>query len=157
MKRCLSGLLLVFVVAILPAFAQTAVDASKTLSPLDQTLIANSGAVREAQKKKDADFLKRNLSDDFQQVGSEAKLHGREEFLDSARDGELTDYTMYNAKVLPVNDTAALVTYDCVVHMSEGDAPGVAPRYQRISDLWVKQGDQWRLKFQQATARRPID
>jgi len=41
--------------------------------------------------------------------------------------------------------------------MPEGDAPGMAPRYQHISDLWVKQDDQWRLKFQQATAARPID
>jgi hypothetical protein len=103
------------------------------------------------------DFLKHTLTDDFQQVGSEAKLHDRSEFLDSARAGELNDYTTYNLQVVPVNETAAIVTYDCIVHMTEGDAPGLAPRYQHISDLWVKQGDQWRLKFQQATARRPID
>jgi len=26
------------------------------------------------------------------------------------------------------------------------------PRYQHVSSVWVKQGDQWKLKFQQATA-----
>jgi hypothetical protein len=26
------------------------------------------------------------------------------------------------------------------------------PRYQHMSSVWVKQGEQWRLKFQQATA-----
>lgn len=157
MKRW-SFCLLPFSIAVLVSgLAQTVTDKTKTPSPLEQTLIANTTAVREAQKKKDADFLKRALTDDFQQVGSEAKLHDRDEFLDSARDGELKDYTAYNFQVLPVDETVAIVTYDCIVHMTEGDAPGIAPRYQHISDLWVKQGDQWRLKFQQATARRPID
>ena len=67
------------------------------------------------------------------------------------------DYYTYNLRVLPVNDDVAVVTYDCIIHMPEGDAPGMAPRYQHISDLWVKQNDQWRLRFQQATAARPID
>ena len=26
----------------------------------------------------------------------------------------------------------------------------MAPRYQKVSDLWVKQGNDWRLKFEQA-------
>jgi hypothetical protein len=64
---------------------------------------------------------------------------------------------VYGAKVLAVNDTVAIVTYDAIIHMTEGDAPGLAPRYQHFSDLWVKQGDQWRLRFQQSTAVRHID
>jgi hypothetical protein len=140
----------------LAGFAQASGN-SKPLSTLEQTLIANSNAVPEAQKNKNADFLKRTLTDDFVFVGSEGKLHEKEEMLESARGGELKDYYTYNPRVLPVNDTAAIVTYDCVVHMPEGEAPGMAPRYQRFSDLWVKQDDQWRLKFQQATAARPVD
>ncbi len=50
----------------------------------------------------------------------------------------------------------ASLDFDAIIHMSEGD-DGLAPRYQHFSDVWVKQGDQWRLRFQQATARRPID
>jgi hypothetical protein len=103
------------------------------------------------------DFLKRTLTDDFVFVGSEGKLHDKEEILGSAREGELQDYYTYNLRVLPVNDEVAVVTYDCIIHMPEGDAPGMAPRYQHISDLWVKQKVQWRLRFQQATAARPID
>jgi len=137
--------------------AQAPKNLSKPLSPLEQTLIANTNAVPEAQKSKNVDFLKRTLTDDYVFVGSEGKLHDREEILGSARDGELKDYYTYNLRVLPVNDEAAVVTYDCVIHMPEGDAPGMAPRYQHISDLWVKQDQQWRLRFQQATAARPID
>jgi len=137
--------------------AQLASSPSKPLTPLEQTLIANTNAVPEAQKARNVDFLKRTLTADFLAVGSEGRLHDREEVLQSAHDGELKDYSTYNLQVVPVNEGAAIVTYDCIIHMPEGDAPGMAPRYQHISDLWVKQDDQWRLKFQQATVARPID
>ena len=139
------------------AFAQTSGRQSKPLGPVEQTLIANTNAVPEAQKSRNVDFLKRTLTDDFVSVGSEGKLHDKEEMLTSAHDGELKDFYTYNLRVVPVNDETAIVTYDCIIHMPEGDAPGLAPRYQHISDLWVKQDDQWRLRFQQATAARPID
>jgi hypothetical protein len=138
-------------------FTQGSGNSSKPLSPLEQTLIANTNAVPEAQKSKNVDFLKRTLTDDYVSVGSEGKLHDKEEIVESARDGELKDFYTYNLRVLPVDDEAAVVTYDCIIHMPEGDAPGMAPRYQHISDLWVKQDDQWRLRFQQATAARPVD
>ena len=138
-------------------FAQGSGNSSKLLGPLEPTLIANTKAVPEAQKGKNVDFLKRTLTNDFVFVGSEGRLHDKEEFVESARDGELKDFYTYNLRVLPVDDEAAVVTYDCIIHMPEGDAPGMAPRYQHISDLWVKQDDQWRLKFQQATAARSID
>ena len=138
-------------------FAQGSGNSSKPLGPLEQTLIANTRAIPEAQKSKNVDFLKRTLTDDFLLVGSEGRLHDKEEIVERARDGELKDYYTYNLRVVPVDGEAAVVTYDCIIHMPEGDAPGLAPRYQHISDLWVKQDDQWRLKFQQATAARPID
>jgi len=138
-------------------FAQAPGRQAKSLSPLEQTLIANTNAVPEAQKSRNVDFLKRTLTDDFVAVGSEGKLHDKEDILASAHDGELKDFYTYNLRVLPVNDNTAIVTYDCIIHMPEGDAPGMAPRYQHISDLWVKQDEQWRLRFQQATAARPID
>lgn len=141
----------------LAGLAQASGNSSKPLSPLEQALISSTNAVPEAQKSKNVDFLKRTLTDDFVLVGSEGRLHDKEEIVESAREGELKDYYTYNLRVVPVNDEAAVVTYDCIIHMPEGDAPGMAPRYQRISDLWVKQNDQWRLKFQQATAARPID
>lgn len=134
--------------------AQGPGNAPKPLSPLEQALIANTKAVPEAQKSKNVDFLKRTLTDDFVFVGSEGRLHDKEEVVESARDGELKDFYTYNLRVLPVDDEVAVVTYDCIIHMAEGDAPGMAPRYQHISDLWVKQDEQWRLRFQQATAAR---
>jgi hypothetical protein len=137
--------------------AQSLGSQTKPLTPLEQMLFSNTKAIPEAQKTKDVAFLKRTLTDDFLAVGSEGHLHDKEDVLAGAHDGELKDYYAYNLRVVPVNDEAAIVTYDCVIHMPEGDAPGMAPRYQHISDLWVRQDDQWRLRFQQATAARPVD
>ena len=135
--------------------AQTAGGSART-AQADQILVGQTQAVAQAQKSKDGDALKRFLTEDFQQVGSEGKLHDKDDFTGDAKEGKLKDYTLYNLKVLPVDDNAAIVTYDAVIHMTEGDDL-LAPRYQHFSDVWVKQGEQWRLRFQQATARRPID
>jgi hypothetical protein len=140
----------------LAVWAQTAASSAQ-LSPLDQKLIANAKAVLQAEKDKNVTFLSQTLAPDFVAVGSEGKLHDRSEILESAQSGELHDFSAYNFRVLPVHEGVVLVTYDCVIHMPEGDAPGMAPRYQHLSDLWVKEGDEWRLRFQQATAARPVD
>ena len=132
--------------------AQTATVAP----PLQQALIAQTHAVAQAQKSKDADTLKRLLTDDFQQVGSEGRLHDKDDFIGDAKDGKLTYYTLYGLKVLPVDENAAIVTCDAIIHGTEGDNV-LVPHYQHLSFIWVKQGDQWRLRFQQATAKRPVD
>src|SRR5258708_39702715 len=146
------GFIACFFCFSIAAFAQASGNQPKPLTPLEQYLIDNTKAIPEAQKAKDVAFLKRTLTDDFLAVGSEGKLHDKEEILASAHDGELKDYYAYNLRVVPVNDEAAIVTYDCVIHMPEGDAPGMAPRYQHISDLWVKQDDLWRFEFLQRNA-----
>jgi hypothetical protein len=149
MKQVLFAILIFFSVY---CFAQTGTNPA----PLQQTLISQTQAVAQAQKSKDGDTLKRLLTADFQQVGSEGKLHDKDDFIGDAKDGKLTDYTLYDLRVLPVDDNAAIVTCDAVIHGTEGDNI-LVPHYQHLSFVWVKQVDQWRLRFQQATARRPID
>jgi hypothetical protein len=135
------------------SFAQSV---SHSSTPLEDALSANTRAIHEAQKTKNADLLKHILSDDFLQVGSEGHLHPRAEFVDEARDGGLKDYSLYNFKVHSVDENTAIVTYNAIIQMPEGDT-GAAPRYQILSDLWVKDGENWKLKFQQATPLRSID
>jgi hypothetical protein len=155
MKRLVTAVLICLAI---PGCAQTAPNTSRTkpLSPLEQTLIDQSEAVARAQKTKDPESLRRLLTDDFERVGSEGGLHDKSDILDATRDGTLEDYRLYDFKVLPVDENVAIVTYNAVIQMPEEDE-GPAPRYQHFSDVWVKQGDQWRLRFQQATAKRSID
>ena len=123
---------------------------SRTLSPLEEQLITFEKAIPEAQKKHDIDFYKRTLTDDFVAVGTDAKLHAKEEILEDLRSTDLVEYRPYDIQVVQLNDGAAIVTYDVVIQMSRYDED--IPRYQHISSIWVKMGDQWKLKFQQATA-----
>jgi hypothetical protein len=152
MKR-IAGVLICFLVV--SCFAQTE-KPNTTPSALEQALSGHSKAFAEALKKKDVTSLKRALTEDFVEVWSDGKLHDRSELLDAAQQGTVKEFRPYDMHVLPVSETSAIVTYDCIVQMPEGDTD-MAPRYQHISDLWVKQGDEWRLKFQQWTPARPID
>ena len=121
----------------------------KNLSPLEQILIANTKAVPAAWKKKDADFFKRTLTDDFLEVAIDGKVYGKNDVLEGVHMADVQEYSPYDARVVPINDSAAIVTYDCIVRMTLGEEP--VPRYQHITDIWVKHGDEWHLKFQQAT------
>jgi hypothetical protein len=123
---------------------------ARQLSPLAQQLIDYEKALPEAQKKKDLDFYKRTLTDDFVAVGTDAKIHPRSEILGDLTSIDLIEYRPYNIDVVPLNDGAAVVTYDVIIRMAKYDED--TPRYQHISSIWVKQGDQWKLRFQQATA-----
>jgi hypothetical protein len=122
----------------------------KNLSDLEQILISNTKAVPAAWKKKDADFFKRTLTDDFLEVAVDGHVYSKNDVLEGVHLAEVQEYSPYDAQVVPVNDGAAIVTYDCIVRMTLGEEP--VPRYQHITDLWVKQGEEWHLKFQQATA-----
>ena len=144
------------ILTLLLSCAALAQSAPKPLSAQDQELIANSKAVLEAQKTKDANALKSMLAPDFQRITSTGDLQKAADFVDDAKESKLRSYLMYQPEVLTVSDTAEIITFNAVVDMPEGD-DYLAPRYQRLSDLWVKQGDQWRLKFEQVSAIRHID
>src|SRR5947209_7568439 len=129
---------------------------AQAVSPLADTLIAKSKAIPQLMKAKDVEGLKSLLADDFRIVGSEGRIHGKGEILGAVQEGFLQDFIFYNPQVIQVDADTALVTYNLIVTIPEGDDL-LSPRYQKISDLWVRQGNDWRLKFEQATPLRPID
>ncbi len=53
-----------------------------------------------------------------------------------------------------LGDNAAIVTYDAIVREAPEEDQGPPPRYQHFSSVWMKQGDQWKLKFHQIHRRR---
>ncbi len=128
------------------------VSESKPLSQFEQTLIAAEKSLPEAQFKKDGDTLKRLLADDYSQVSIDGKLRNREEIIGMMTEFTLKQFRQYDFKVLPVSDNVAIVTYDAIMEVALDDEEFQIPRYQHLSSVWVKQGDQWRLRFQQATA-----
>jgi hypothetical protein len=132
-----------------PAPAPPSADESHS-SALAEQLLSLEKALPEAQKKHDRDFYKRTLTDDFISIGTDGKVHPKSEIMGDFSSTQLAEYRIYNMQVVPLNDNAAVVTYDVIVRMVHYDDE--TPRYQHVSSIWVKQGDQWKLKFQQATA-----
>ena len=124
---------------------------------LVQELMAKSNEVQSLRKSKDVTGIKLLLTDDFDYVGGDGRLHHRDELLGDMQDGTLRDFQLYEPQAVQIDSSAALLTYNAILDMREGDDPGMAPRYQKVSDLWVRQGSDWRLKFEQATPVRPID
>jgi hypothetical protein len=149
----------IFFCLLLPSanlLAQVA-QSAETSGPLVQALMEKSNEVHSLRKSKDLTGIKSLLTDDFEYVGGDGRLHHRDELLGDMQDGLLRDFKLYEPQAVPVDSSTTLLTYNAILDMREGDEPGMAPRYQKVSDLWVKQGSEWRLKFEQATPVRPID
>lgn len=124
---------------------------AKPLTPLEQTLMASEKSFIEAAKKGDMAFFKRTLTDDFSFVSFDGQLYERQDLLDQLSGGG-TDVLAYDMKVVPAGDGVAIVTYDVVLRVPAAEDQGPPPRYQHFSTVWVKQGDAWKMKFQQMTA-----
>jgi hypothetical protein len=130
--------------------AQNVSAPAKALSPLEQTLMAAEKSYVEAAKKGDKAFFKRTLTDDFSFVGFDGQLNSRQEMLDQVEAG--TDLLPYDMKVVMASEGVAIVTYDVVLRVPAAEDQGPPPLYQHFSTVWVKQGDAWKMKFQQMTA-----
>ena len=140
-----------FCCVAIQSMAQTPA-AAKPQSPLEQTAISNEKSLIEAKKKDDGVFFKGTLSQDFSLVGVDGKLLARQEAADNLGDSSLLELTPYDIRVVALGEDATLVTYDAIVREAPEEDQGPPPRYQHFSSVWVKQGDQWKLKFHQATA-----
>lgn len=131
--------------------AQTANAPAKPLTALEQTLMAAEKSFVEAAKKGDVAYFKRTLTDDFSFVQFDGQLYDRQDMLDQFGDGGV-DLMPYDMKVVSAGDGVAIVTYNVVLRVPAAEDQGPPPRYQHFSTVWVKQGDVWKMKFQQMTA-----
>jgi hypothetical protein len=134
--------------AVCIARAPRASAPEKPLSPLEQSLMAAEKSFVDAAKKGDIAFFKHTLTDDFSFVAFDGQLAERQDMLDQFADGGL-DLMPYNMKVVSAGDGVGIVTYDVVVRVPPTEDQGPPPRYQHFSTVWVKQGDVWKMKFQQ--------
>jgi len=150
MKRGCAALLLILSGAAGFARAGQA-RAEKVPSEFEQTLMTAEKGFIDAAKKGDVAFFKRTLTDDFSFVSYDGQLYDRQEMLDQyGQDG--ADLMPYEMKVVSAGDGVAIVTYNVVYRVPPSEDQGPPPRYQHFTTVWVKQGDVWKMKFQQMTA-----
>jgi len=133
--------------AVLSA-AQSPTD-PRSASVLAQQLLELERNFHDAEKRHDRDHVNNTLTDDYLSISTDGGTQTKAGLLSDLGSDQRLEYRVYNAQVVPVNDSAAVVTYDVIVRMVHYDED--IPRYQRVSAIWVKQGNEWKLKFQQAT------
>jgi len=145
----------VFVILVVCSFAVARVGQanapSKAPTQLEQTLMNSEKSFVDAAKKGDMAFFKRTLTDDFSFVQFDGQLYSRQDMLDQFAGGG-TDLMPYDMKVVMAGEGVAIVTYDVVLRVPAAEDQGPPPRYQHFSTVWVKQGEAWKMKFQQMTA-----
>ncbi|SPF49502.1 exported hypothetical protein [Candidatus Sulfotelmatobacter kueseliae] len=149
MKRGLVALIVILLASNICGVGQAAAPA-KPPSPLEQTLMAAEKSYVEAVKKGDRAFFKQTLTDDFSFVAFDGELYDRQEMIGQFSYGGV-DLLPYNMKAMTVSDGVGIVTYDVVLRVPASEDQGPPPRYQHFSTVWVKQGEAWKMRFQQMT------
>src|SRR5438445_85855 len=107
---------------------------SKNAAALTNMLIGQEQSLAEAEKRKDVDYFRTITTEDFLLVATDAKVYTKQEMLQGINEVKLQELSLYDVQVLPVNDRAAVVTYNAVVQMVVGSED--APRYQHLSSVW---------------------
>jgi hypothetical protein len=130
--------------------SQSAIDAyhmeQPKLSAFDQDLLNTQKVFLDAMKRGDTAYVSNAIANNFVGIAPNG---------DSAGKGELVEYAVahkeakaapmfYDFQVVQLADNAAVVTYNVVL-------PTHIERYQHLSDTWVRENGQWKLKFQQTT------
>ena len=104
----------------------------------------------EAIKNKDKNAYGNLLADDYQGVevdgkGERTKIQALNELADT----NVSNYTLWGFKLIPLGPDAALVIYEVTMQFP----PKAQVRYSRvyISELWVKRAGQWKELHYQET------
>lgn len=120
---------------------------AKPLNAFEQSLVDTQKTFLQALDRGDATYVKNVVADDFVVIATNGDTGTKTELVDSVHPSkhEGKPPILYDFRVVKLSENAAVVTYNLA-------APGGGlDRYQHLSDTWVKQGDQWKLKFEQTT------
>jgi hypothetical protein len=127
-----------------------------------QAMIAKSKSVLEAVKAKDVQTLSGLLADNFRSVDMAGDFGSRQELLGAAHEGFVKDFLFYNPQSFRIDNDSVVVSYNSAVTLSDTMLHELAednltwPRYSKVSDLWVRQGGDWKLAFEQITPVRAM-
>ena len=142
--------------ATIASFAQTnpqdtsAIDArhmdQPKLTAFEQDLLDTQKTFLDAIKRGDSAAVEKAVANDFVIISANGDSGGKGEIVEAAsphKEGKEAPI-FYDFQVLQLADNAGVVTYNVVF-------PTHIERYQHLSNTWVKEGSQWKLKFQQTT------
>lgn len=116
-------------------------------SSVDRKLINLQKAFQDAQERGDAEYVGNAVADDFLSIDTNGDSSHKRELLRDVHPSEKPEPSaiLYDFKVVELDEGCAVVTYQAVFPGNQIE------RYQHLSDTWVRQNGQWKLKFQQST------
>lgn len=135
-----TSLLCATILTVTLVFAQTA----KPDSAFDQQLINQQKQLLQASETRNQTVIERAVANDFEGIEINGDFYGKEELVESARNGMPKDTRAYEFQVVNLTKDSAVVAYNLVV-------PGEHPRYRHMADTWARIDGQWKLKFRQIT------
>jgi hypothetical protein len=129
------------------ALAQESAAPQSPTSSIQQQMIDVQKAFMDAGERGDANYIKNALADDFTLIETNGNSSGKNEFVRDVHPPEKPGPSpiLYDFKVIELDPTCAVVTYQAVFPGNQLE------KYQHLSDTWVKQDGQWKLKFEQST------
>jgi len=139
---CVAGLLF----GSLTAEARHAASEQLNDSSLRQELIELQKAFVNAQERGDAEYVKKAVAEDFVAIETNGSTSERSEFVRVERpERPGPSPILYDFNIIQLDEDCAVLTYRAVFRASQLE------RYQHVSDTWVKEDGEWKLKFQQST------
>jgi hypothetical protein len=149
---CLALMISVSALAQSPATSPTtpAQAPAKPPSPLEALLEANVKAEWEAFKNKDKSAYSNLLADDFAAVEDDNQGMRTKAAAAAEVDRSVVDkYYLFALHVLPLDSSAALVTYELTMQFP----PKAAVRFKRVlvGELWLKRDGKWKMRYYQET------
>ncbi len=117
---------------------------------LEEKLIANERSILAALKRRDLSAVAAALADEFREIGKSGKSYSKAEIMDALKGpAAITDYSLEQFRLLPVNARCVIVTYIATVR-SRLQGKEEATRAYR-SSTWIEQAGSWRMIFHQGT------
>jgi len=159
MLGCYAGLLLLmtpFAAAQSPQAAPKSaetVSAVPTASPLEAMFGEKVKTEWEAFKNRDKKAYSDLLAEDFAAVEDDNQgMRSKKAATDEIDRSVINSYNLFAVKATPLNDNAALVTYELTMLFP----PKAIVRLKRVlvSELWLKRQGQWKLRYYQETRVR---
>jgi len=133
--------------------ANKAAETKSSAAPSEADIQAKETAAWEAVKQKDWDGFGKMLADDYLEVVDEG-VHDKTASIQSVKDIDLSDYTLSDWKMTPIDPNTVLITYTANVTAKAKGEP-VPPGPYRESSAYVNRNGQWLAIFYQETRAMP--
>jgi ketosteroid isomerase-like protein len=141
-------LLILAVVVLMPSLAAAQTDTAGTIKQIE----AMERSLNAAIQKGDINAFKANIAEDAVSMDGNGPMPIAE-FLKMFNQFKVTSFTIDQAKVTFLNDTAAVITYRWTGKGTMMGQPVPSPTW--ASTTWLKRGGKWVAVFHQETLATP--